>query len=84
MAEDLAEGNWFQDQGFADLLPQIKFGHELESFVISAEYGTLCAFSFTRSSLGSFSCVGTVYLKFTNGVREKAFMLLGKENWNQN
>ena len=39
MAADLAEGDWFTQQGFAELLPQIKFGHELESFVISAEYG---------------------------------------------
>ncbi|KAJ3368940.1 hypothetical protein HDU91_000201 [Kappamyces sp. JEL0680] len=36
---DLARGDWFEDEGFRDLLPQIKFGHELESFVISSEYG---------------------------------------------
>lgn len=56
---DLARGNWFEDEGFSDLLlPFIKFECELESFVISAENGT-------------------VYVKFTNGTRDQAFLLLG-------
>ncbi len=36
---DLARGDWFELEGYKELIPQIKFGHELESFVISSEYG---------------------------------------------
>lgn len=55
---DLARGNWFEDENFEAMLPDIIFGHKLESYVISAEYGS-------------------IYLKFQNGVKDKAFMLLG-------
>ena len=44
MEADLATGpDWFSREGFEALFPQIKFGHELESFIISAEYGTTLA-----------------------------------------
>ncbi len=39
MEADLAEGDWYHNQGFSELIPCIKFSHELESFVISAENG---------------------------------------------
>lgn len=36
---DLAHGNWFEEQGFADSLPMIHFDHELDSYRISAASG---------------------------------------------
>jgi 2-polyprenyl-6-methoxyphenol hydroxylase-like FAD-dependent oxidoreductase len=38
---DLATHNWFLDQDFESLVPFIKYGYRLESFAISATYGTV-------------------------------------------
>ncbi|KND03219.1 uncharacterized protein SPPG_02275 [Spizellomyces punctatus DAOM BR117] len=58
---DLAWGNtWFHDEGYADLVPDLHLGYELDSFLISAS-------------------TGKVTVKFTNGVVEQGFMLIGAD-----
>lgn len=36
---DLVYPDWFENEKYRELLPFIKFGHELESFRMSAQYG---------------------------------------------
>jgi 2-polyprenyl-6-methoxyphenol hydroxylase-like FAD-dependent oxidoreductase len=38
---DLSTKDWFLDQEFESLVPFVKYGHALESFVLSATYGTV-------------------------------------------
>eukprot|EP00842_Homolaphlyctis_polyrhiza_P003158 jgi/Hompol1/3843/HPOL_006781-RA len=57
---DLAVGNWFLDEEFNTLLPELILGHELSSYVIS-------------------SSTGNVSVRFTNGVTDHGFMLIGAD-----
>ncbi|KAI8923362.1 hypothetical protein BC831DRAFT_429061 [Entophlyctis helioformis] len=38
---DLAHGNWFENEGFSHMLPEIHMGYELDSYIISASTGTV-------------------------------------------
>ncbi|KAJ3083492.1 hypothetical protein HK102_001050 [Quaeritorhiza haematococci] len=40
---DLARDNWFENEGWANLLPQLRLGYDLDSFLISATSGLVTA-----------------------------------------
>ncbi|KAI9100537.1 hypothetical protein DFS34DRAFT_578667, partial [Phlyctochytrium arcticum] len=61
MEADLVRSEtWFQDEGYASLIPDFHLGYELDSFLISASSGKAT-------------------VKFTNGVVEQGFMLIGAD-----
>ena len=55
---DLAVGDWFQDGGFANLLPNLHLGHELESYRIASSTGAVTAQFTNGVSVSGFMMVG--------------------------
>lgn len=74
-ADMAADGSWFAQEGYADLVPDLMLGYELESFLISASSGTVTVKFSNGAVERGFMVIGA------DGTHSKVRDLLGSRRY---